>query len=178
MPAPFSPLYTKRRCQLLVTLKLQFRGALGLSRDKALTLRLPPELCRWLGQCWFGDVGRENPPQPPPAACGISGNGSAPPPGASGQKAGIHSLSCLLHDLHMGRSGERRGWHGPASASADPQLLTHSSEVPPGQSSHPKGEEGEKCKAMAKSPPWPRANSWVSHSGHGGWEGELGKERI
>lgn len=34
--------------------KLQFRGALYLSGDKALSLRLPPELCRWLRRRWYG----------------------------------------------------------------------------------------------------------------------------
>lgn len=61
---------------------------------------------------------------------------------------------------------------------AQPQpQLTHSSRPTALRfPSPPKAEEGEKCKAMTKSPPWPRANTRVSHSGHG--EGELGRERI
>lgn len=116
------------------TLKLQFRGALYLSGDKALPLRLPPELCRWLGHCWYGVWGCGEGESSSAngavveAACEINGNGSTPPQGASGKRAGSSQplLPAPCHDLQYGRRGEeKRGWGGPASASAprpDPQL--------------------------------------------------------
>lgn len=100
----FLPVCNTKRCQLPVTMKLQFRGAPNMSGNKALTLQAVSRALR-IAQApllevlfLLVNVGRKNHPQPPAntdvveTACEINGNGSFPLQGASSKRLETRSL--------------------------------------------------------------------------------------
>lgn len=140
-----------KRCQLPVTMKLQFRGALYLSGNKALALQAVSRALQ-IAQApllkvlfLLTNVGRENYPQPPAAAkpdvvetaCETNGDGILPLPGAEQPSAkGLETQSLLPAPARVPQSPacwERR---------EGVELTQHQPHVPTGPSTQPPGREG------------------------------------
>lgn len=144
----FLPVCNTKRCQLPVTTKLQFRGALNVSGNKALTLQAVSRALQ-IAQAPLSEVsfllvnvGRKNHPQPPAntdvveTACEINGNGFFALQGASIKRAGnSESPASSSQSATTCGVSARRGRGG----TVPPHVPTAG---PTGRGARPRGEEG------------------------------------
>lgn len=145
----FLPVCNTKRCQLPVTMKLQFRGALNVSGNKALTLQAVSRALQ-IAQApllevlfLLVNVGRKNHPQPPAnrdvveTACEINGNGSFPLQGASSKR--LEARSLLPPPARAATCARRRAEAEVTPATPRPDRRSR------GTRRTPQRRKGEKC---------------------------------